>query len=159
MLFLIFQMLMEIFTFYIFLFLHDQKGLSVLLCRSLEAEENPQTEHEDSSQSTQPKHLWALENKASEAWDENKSVIKRYCWEGRLGHVFKNFPYLPCLLTASQITHMVRQTYCCPKHQVEKIRVTACCKALVSMASFISTPGVQTPRPPHARTQAQLLES
>lgn len=152
-------MLMEIFTFCIFVFLHDQKGHSVLVSRSLEAEENPWTEHQDTSLSAQPEHLWGLENKASEVWDENKSVIKCYCWEGRLGQVFKNFPYLPCLLTASQITHMVRQTYCCTKHQVEKIKVTACCKPLVSMASFILTPGVQTPRPPHARTQAQLLES
>lgn len=102
------------------------------MCRSLEAEENPWTEHQDASKSTQPEHLWVLENKASEIWDENKSVIKCYCGEGRLGQVFKNFPHLPCLLTASQITHMVRQTYCCTKHQVEKIKVTACCKLLLA---------------------------
>lgn len=103
-----------------------------IVCRSLEAEENPWMEHQDTSQSTQLEHLWGLENKASEVWDENKSVIKCYCWEGRLSQVFKNFPYLPCLLTASQITHMVRQTYCCTKHQVEKIKVTACCKLLLA---------------------------
>lgn len=78
-LFLVFQMLMEIFTFCIFVFLHDQKGHSVLVSRSLEAEENPWTEHQDTSQSAQPEHLWGLENKASEVWDENKSVIKCYC--------------------------------------------------------------------------------
>lgn len=49
-LFLIFQMLMKIFTFYIFLFLHDQKSHSVLVCRSLDAE-NPWTEHQAASRS------------------------------------------------------------------------------------------------------------
>lgn len=48
-LFLIFQMLMKIFTFYIFLFLHDQKSHSVLVYRSLDAEKNPWTEHQDAS--------------------------------------------------------------------------------------------------------------
>lgn len=62
-----------------FSFLHDQKIHSVLVCRSLEAVENPWTEHQDASQSTQPEHLWGLENKASEVWDENKSAIKCNC--------------------------------------------------------------------------------
>lgn len=56
----------HIYILHDFVFLHDQKGHSVLLCRILEAEDNPWTEHQDPSQSTQPKHLWALENKASE---------------------------------------------------------------------------------------------
>lgn len=51
MLFLIFQMLMKIFTLYIFLFLHDQKSHSVLVCTSLDAEKNPWTEHQDASRS------------------------------------------------------------------------------------------------------------
>lgn len=84
-------MLMEIFTFYIFLFLHKQKGHSVLVGRILEAEEKPWTEQQDTPQSTQPEHLRGLEGfccslvclggkkmKHLKFGIENKSVIKCY---------------------------------------------------------------------------------
>ena len=61
-LFLIFQILMEIFTFYIFLFLHKQQGHSVLVGRSMEAEEKPWMEHRDTPQSMQLEHLWGLKD-------------------------------------------------------------------------------------------------
>lgn len=65
---------------------------------------------------------------------------------------FSNPPPSTLPLTASQITHAVRQTGCCGEHQVERIKGTAHCKAPVSTASFTGTPGVQTPRPLHPRT-------
>lgn len=66
-------------------------------------------------------------NQTSEVWEEDKSVIKYYSWEGKLSQVFEIFPNLPSLLTASQITQMASQTCLHGEHQVgrnQRRRVT-----------------------------------
>lgn len=66
-------------------------------------------------------------NQTSEVWEEDKSVIKYYSWEGKLSQVFEIFPNLPSLLTASQITQMASQTCLRGEHQVgrnQRRRVT-----------------------------------